>query len=406
MKQKKTLFMIMGLIWAWGFIAPSVVYAQKKEISQAKEWVKKRQNLDKAQQTLQNLLKDSANRTNEKIYLLLYDAVKAQYEQGNEKLYLKQQYDTAQLFRHTLAMFDILGQLDSVDRLPDRKGRVKLKYREQSASILKELRPNLYGGGIYFIKKQNYSQAYDFFDTYITTVDAPLFARTNLKKHDTLLATASYWAVYCGYKLKNPIKTLKHTYLALRDTAHYGLMLQYLAETYLLEQDTTRYLGVLAEGFDKYPEFPYFFPRLVKYYSSTGLWDKALALTDSALRVNCNNSVFLYARASVLVNTGRYNECLAVCDTLFSRKDTLPDVNLYAGLSWFNQAVELDKKADRTVKVRNKILTYYKRALPYLQRYRKQRPNERKEWALPLYTIYLNLNMGKEFDEIEQLLKR
>ena len=32
-------------------------------------------------------------------------------------------------------------------------------------------------------------------------------------------------------------------------------------------------------------------------------------------------------------------------------------------------------------------------------------PDEKGLWGLPLYTIYLNLNMGKEFDEIDKLLK-
>ena len=28
------------------------------------------------------------------------------------------------------------------------------------------------------------------------------------------------------------------------------------------------------------------------------------------------------------------------------------------------------------------------------------------KWAFPLYTIYLNLNMGKEFDEIDKIMKK
>lgn len=47
----------------------------------------------------------------------------------------------------------------------------------------------------------------------------------------------------------------------------------------------------------------------------------------------------------------------------------------------------------------------YKAALPYLRRFRELAPNEREKWALPLYTIYLNLNMGEEFDEIDKLLR-
>lgn len=48
----------------------------------------------------------------------------------------------------------------------------------------------------------------------------------------------------------------------------------------------------------------------------------------------------------------------------------------------------------------------YKSAMPYLQKYRTMAPDMQDQWALPLYTIYLNLNMGKEFDEIDKLLNQ
>ena len=69
--------------------------AQKKEIATAKDYVKKNTNLDKAEQMMRTLLDDSANRTNTKIWNVLFDAQRRQYENGNEKLYLKQKYDTA-----------------------------------------------------------------------------------------------------------------------------------------------------------------------------------------------------------------------------------------------------------------------------------------------------------------------
>ena len=48
----------------------------------------------------------------------------------------------------------------------------------------------------------------------------------------------------------------------------------------------------------------------------------------------------------------------------------------------------------------------YKKALPYLVKYREMEPKEQGKWAFPLYTIYLNLNMGKEFDEIDKVMKQ
>ena len=41
-----------------------------------------------------------------------------------------------------------------------------------------------------------------------------------------------------------------------------------------------------------------------------------------------------------------------------------------------------------------------------MQEYRKLAPNEKAKWGVPLYTIYLNLNMGREFEEIDKLLKK
>ena len=111
----------------------SSVFAQKKEISQARSYIKSKSNLDQAESMMRNLLKDSSNIDNEKIYVTLADAIKAQYEAENEKLYLKEQADTAKFFNTTLKMFLAYECLDSVDMKPDKKGRVKLKFRKKNA---------------------------------------------------------------------------------------------------------------------------------------------------------------------------------------------------------------------------------------------------------------------------------
>ena len=52
------------------------------------------------------------------------------------------------------------------------------------------------------------------------------------------------------------------------------------------------------------------------------------------------------------------------------------------------------------------FLSDYRKALPYLEKYRKLAPDQGSRWAVPLYTIYLNLNMGKEFDEMDKILRK
>ena len=143
------------------------MYPQKKEISQAKAWIKEGKELNKAEESMRNLLKDSVNRKNKKIWLVLYDAIKKQYDQGNEQLYLKKQYDTAVLFNAARRMFLVLESFDSVYIEPDKHGCIVLKYRKKHSEFLNAYRPNLYNGGLFFVRKHDFKQAYDFFDTYI-----------------------------------------------------------------------------------------------------------------------------------------------------------------------------------------------------------------------------------------------
>jgi hypothetical protein len=48
----------------------------------------------------------------------------------------------------------------------------------------------------------------------------------------------------------------------------------------------------------------------------------------------------------------------------------------------------------------------YQQAKPYMETYRKLAPDERQKWGPALYRIYFNLNMGKQFDEIDKILKK
>ncbi|MFC2658306.1 MAG: hypothetical protein ACFN1F_05850 [Segatella sp.] len=383
---------------------PLIAWGQKKTMTQVKDYIKSGKNLDKAEKLMTDLLNDSSSRGNEKVWLLLFESQRKQYDQGNEKLYLKEKYDTTALFLVGKRMFDTLEGLDSLDRLPDARGKVKLKYRDRSAELLNIYRPNLFNGGVFFMKKHDFSRAYDFFDTYINSAVKPMFARYQYAERDKRLPEAAYWASYCGYKLKEPQLTLRHTYQALKDSVHLPYMLQYLAETYKLEKDTARYVQTLKDGFSKYPKFPFFFPRLIDYYSHIGAYDEAMKSCDEALQTDSVNTLFRYAKSSLLLTMGRYKQSFAISKALIAENDTLADAYLNAGLALFDQAVELDKKTQSGSKKYNQILELYRKAMPYLEKYRAMAPDQKDKWALPLYTIYLNLNMGKQFDEIDKLI--
>ena len=62
------------------------------------------------------------------------------------------------------------------------------------------------------------------------------------------------------------------------------------------------------------------------------------------------------------------------------------------------------KKTGVTYKQRLKnAQRYYRLCLPYMERYRKLRPQDTTLWYPILYDAYLNLNMGEEFDSLPPL---
>ena len=387
-------------------MSPVTASAQKKEIQTAKDQVKAGKNLDQAAASMKKLLADSANRTNRKIWTIYFDAVRKQYEQGNEKLYLKQKYDTAQLFNYTRQLFEVAFQYDSVETAPDKKGRRDFEFRKGHSDYLAHIRSNLYNGGIWFLNKKKYPDAYKFFDCYIECASQPMFKQRNYGEKDKHLPTAAYYAVYSGYKMKDPKATLHHSYEALKDTVHYNYMLQYLAETYMLEKDTARYVASLKEGFKRVPTFPYFFPRLVEYYVVRNQLDSAMTVVNEALIVVPDSDVYLAAKSNLLLEQGKLQECIEVSKKVIEVNQKLGDPYYNAGICYFNLAVEQDKNSHNSRKVKEQVEENYKKALPYLVKYREMEPKEQGKWAFPLYTIYQNLHMGKEFDEIDKLMKQ
>ncbi len=379
--------------------------AQKKEIAAARTNIKSGKNLEQTEQNMRKLLQDSTLRMNEKVWLLCFDAIRKQYEQGNEKLYLKQSYDTAKLFVLNRKMFLLLEGFDSISSLPDKDGVVKLTYRKKHADFLSQYRPNLFNAGLFFIKKQQYDQAYNFFETYLNCVQQPLFNEYNYYETDSLLPEAAYWAVYCGWKMKKTKETLRYSYLALKDKEHYCLMLQYLADTYLMEQDTNRYVKTLQEGYRDYPKFPFFFPRLVKYYSDMEEWQKVMDIAFQLIEVDNESQLAHHVLTTSMVNLRRYDECIALCDSLICQKKDSTAVLYYnAGISYYRKAIEIDKQLKLSAKAKKTVKELYRKSLPYLEQYRRLEPRFKEMWGLPLYTIYLNLNMGNEFDEISKIL--
>lgn len=379
--------------------------AQRKEIDQAKTYIKNQKNLDKAEASMRTLLKDSANRRNIKIYETLAEAVRSQYAIDNEKLYLKEKFDTTAFFNTARKMFIAYENLDSIDALPDKKGRVKIKFRKKNAKYLDGYRQNLYNGGLFFIRSKSCDKAYDMFDAYLDCAKQPLFDGYGYEQETEASSSAAFWAMFCGYKLNNHEKALKYSDLALQSKKHRRRAIQYMSEIYLSKKDTTNYVKALRMGFFENKQSKFFFTRLMDYYNGKNQLDSAMNIVNTALEQDSDNNLFLFAKSNVLLNMGKYEECIAISDSLIARQDTIPDIFYNVGVSYLNLAVTKEKAISNKSANNKQSIKYYRKALPYMEKYRTLAPKDKDKWAAALYNIYFKLNMGRQFEEISKVLR-
>lgn len=301
----------------------------------------------------------------------------------NMKAYLKQNLDTIKLYNTILSIYRHTLSSDSLDE----KGRFEDKNRKLRALH----RENLLGGGKFLYRKAKWSEAYSFFD---------MFLKTSTADTDSVLGRVAYWATVCGMNVNNPFHVLEYvnTAIALSPEALQPALAEYKARSYVHIGDSSRWLEVLEEGVDRYPAHNYFFLNLMDYYMRHGQAERGLAVTDSLLRTVGDRAVYWFAMSMFALAQGDYEKCVAMSDECLKREPDNVDALYNKGISLLNMTLEEKSQSRRRV--------LFRHALEPMERVRELSPDDLQRWGNPLYRIYLNLNMGKKFEEIDKLLER
>lgn len=354
----RNLLIIIAILAA----APcTTINAQRRDLALARTAVRQGKDLAKTEQTLRDIIaKDTLHKYRAKAYKLLAKAIEAQYKEANKKLYVAQKKgekssdkDSAALFDHSLRL---VAAMDSISAKPAKQTRRAL--------------PNVYAGALFYLHKGDTRQAYSYLDTYL--------------RHLPIWEAASM-AVYAAHKNGDADGILRYKDLALGDTAKREYTLRAACEAYHTQGNMPAYLATLKQGAREYPRARYFYPRLIDHYNQHEHPDSALAALDAVLPYD-NRPTYQTARLAALYQLERYEQCAEAARQLTAAGDTLSLPYYYAGAS----LLKLGRHAD---------------AMLYFELYRKMEPTKKDKWAAPLYEIYLRLNLGSKFDEIDKIMK-
>lgn len=366
----------------------------------------KAKNYKDALTQINTLRQDSLYRDSPKLCEYSIEANRGLNDIENMKLYLRKDYDTVAFFSTTLQIIREAARLDSIDqaRLAEKGG--KPKYRSQVGEILSQYVPNLRAASHFFYQRGKFVDALSYLRASLDLPHSDIGQYAKLDtRNDTLNATLYLMSAFYA---KQYAEVHRYESLALKDKAARPVIFESLIQTAVAEKDTAAHHRLLEEAFKEYPLHASFFTRLADYY--TGLQDYAsvLRMANITIGKDSQNVFALVAKCIALQNLQRYDECITTAESLL-RADTLSaEANYYLGASYVAKAsaILLPENAlsggYKTAKSEQQAL--YRKARTYLERYREQRPQLAKRWAPLLYKVYLSLNEGKKFAEIEQLI--
>ena len=321
----------------------------------------------------------------------------------NTKAYLKQVCDTAALFSTLLNMYGNLYKCDSVDALPNTKGIVKLKYSSKTNSLRSKHLSNILNGGKYYLSKNNYAMAYNFFDSY----------HTYTSPSDANLAKVAYWATFSSYKLAQYDNTLKYIDQAFSAVGkNEGAILQeYKCRSHQALNNDSAYIKDLIDGVKNYPSHDFFFVNLADIYCEKHLYKEGLALADSLIKLDPEKPLYWFSKSRYMLAENDYEKCIEYSDSTIRRDSTYTDAYYNKGISYLNLALIRQDGActnlldPKCMEDKKAIETLYRKAQPCMEMVRKLEPENKERWGRHLYRIYMFLNRGKEFEEIDKLLR-
>lgn len=335
------------------------------------------------------------------------------YNEKNADLYLQKKgkkdikVDTVQFYS---CVYDLFHYMLVCDSLESEQGTNK--FRKQCVNIIKDLRPNLNSGGLFYLQKEDYKNAYPYFALLVDVYNSGLFKTNQAVQQDPLLIRAAYSACLAAYFSQNYEGVVKYSDIAMKDTTHTRYAMIYKCLSLKKLGNTDRYLAALGKGMDSFPADDFFYMELINYYGNyPEKIDAFYPTAEKQLQLHPDKAFYYYALGLLNIKKENYPEAIKWNRQAVERDSTnivyLKDLGqcYFMLAQMYEDMAATNIESPRFKEDRQRILNTYRLALSCYERLKTLAPDDKSLWVSALYTIYFKLNMGKQFQEIEKLMR-
>ena len=422
--MKKLIFV---LIAALGMSCTSYAQMTEKELKkatkEAQKLVKEAKNemerddvQDKrgAKRLIDQAMKNSLVQDWDQTWLTAADIYQHFYYQENTKSYT-QPYDTVGMYKLLNQWYEYAMKADSLQQIPNAKGKTSEEARKKHAREIHRTMSDLIRGGIfYFNDHQDFAKAYEMFDSYFTVAEHPMIKEftdedTIYQKYKPIY---SYYPALAAYNLERWNDVLKYAKEATSDEEVGETATEMICDAYGNLGDSAAWLATLKQGLVDFPTAEYYYGKLLNYYNLKNDMTELENFVKEMAELDPEKAYNYYVLGYVAQQNKDYDKAIAQYETAIEKDANLSDAYFNLGLCIMFQAQDyMDSKSNldyRSKAYKNAVQeqkNYYKKALPYFTKYRELEPSATDKWAIPLQTIYYQIDMSKELNEVEARMK-
>lgn len=327
----------------------------------------------------------------------------------NVKAYLKQQYDTTKFFWSICKIYEYVIKCDKAELSLLALDGEKPKLQKNNRQLLHQFYKNLGMGGRYFFAKGKYPEAMEVMRYYLDTPLQPIWGGDKNVTLKNEYRENAYIYQRAAFFSGNDSLVERYKHLTLADSILRRGAFELLARAAESRGDTVMMYNYLRDGLTDYPGDTFFFTRMTDYFNHHDDYRHALILADSLLERYPDQLLYLASRTVSLMNLHQYEDAIQAGKRCLEMDSTIVDMQLYIGAAYCSLAdgvtlpTNINSRSYRNSK--DRIQAYYREALPYIETYRRAHPELKEKWLPLLERIYWNLNMGEQYEEIEQMIK-
>ena len=392
-------------------VAASASFAQKKVVNEAQS-IAKGSNADfgEARTLIKGALENPETKDDAKTWYVAGFIEDQQFNAERAKQILGQQPNEPVMYEALYGILPYFQKAYELDQLPNEKGKVKPKYTKDIKSILSANHVYLFNGGAYYLDKQEYKKAYDFFNQYVEISELPMFAGTQTAEKDSTFMTVQFYAAAAASLAKDSRLAIAALERAKNTPYRQYDVYQYLCYEYgeaRTAQDSVMLEKTFEEGMQVFPDSAFFLNNLINTYIYSNRNEKALEMLNVAIQKNPNDAN-LYNVMGRVYETGLkdYANAEKNFQIALEKDPNLTDALSNIGRIYYNQGVNKLSEANMindSKKYQEELgmaKDLFKKALPYYKKAHEAEP-EKMDNMIALRGIYYNLNMGPELEAIE-----